>query len=96
MREAEFVSPETLRLHYTRIVEGYEEGLRRAQADGDIDQALDPSVTAWALMGIGELIGMRFLLWERDSEGKPPSEMPPEIFDDMMRVIDNALEPRRG
>lgn len=96
VREAEFVSPETLRLHYTRIVEGYEEGLRRAQADGDIDQALDPSVTAWALMGIGELIGMRFLLWERDSEGKPQSEMPPEIFDDMMRVIDNALEPRRG
>ena len=28
VREAEFVSPDMLRLHYTRIVEGYEAGLR--------------------------------------------------------------------
>ena len=96
VREAEFVSPETLRLHYTRIVEGYESGLRAAQTVGDVDPALDPSVTAWALMGMGELIGMRFLLWERDADGKPPAELPPTIFDDMMRVIDNALAPRRG
>ena len=72
VREAEFVSPETLRLHYTRIVEGYEAGLRAAQEAGDVDRALDPEVTAWALMGMGELIGMRFLLWERDGAGKPP------------------------
>ena len=72
MREAEFVSPETLRLHYTRIVEGYEAGLRAAQDAGDVDRALDPEVTAWALMGMGELIGMRFLLWERDDAGTPP------------------------
>src|SRR3954469_10305987 len=64
IRQAEFVSPETLRLHYTRIVEGYESGLRAAQAVGDVDPALDPGITAWALMGMGELIGMRFLLWE--------------------------------
>src|SRR6478735_9585655 len=48
VREAEFVSPETLRLHYTRIVEGYESGLRAAQEVGDVDRALDPEVTAWA------------------------------------------------
>ena len=35
---------------------------------GDVDRALDPEVTAWALMGMGELIGMRFLLWERDAD----------------------------
>lgn len=94
VREAEFVSPETLRLHYTRIVEGYEAGLRAAQAADEIDVALDPSITAWALMGIGELIGMRFLLWERDAMGNPPAELPPAIFDDMMRFISNALAPR--
>jgi hypothetical protein len=60
-----------LRLHYTRIVDGYEAGLRAAQASGDVDAGLDPEVTAWALMGAGELIGMRFLLWERDDEGSP-------------------------
>lgn len=94
VREAEFVSPETLRLHYTRIVEGYEAGLRAAQTTGDVDSALDPEVTAWALMGAGELIGMRYLLWERDADGNPPASMPAEIAGHMARFISNALEPR--
>lgn len=94
VREAEFVSPEVLRLHYTRIVEGYEAGLRAAQATGDVDPLLDASTTAWALMGMGELIGMRFLLWERDAEGNPPGEIDPAVFEAMGRVIDNALAPR--
>lgn len=94
VREAEFVSPDMLRLHYTRIVEGYEAGLRAAQRDGDVDAALDPEVTAWALMGAGELIGMRFLLWERDGAGRPPEAMPDEIIDHMMRFIRNALAVR--
>ena len=94
VREAEFVSPEALRLHYTRIVNGYEAGLRAAQGEGDVDEALDPEVTAWALMGAGELIGMRYLLWERDGAGAPPSAMPTEIIDHMMRFIRNALAVR--
>lgn len=96
VREAEFVSPEVLRLHYTRIVEGYEAGLRAAQAAGDVDRALDPQTTAWALMGMGELIGMRFLLWERDADGRPPSQLDPVVVAGMTRFIDNALAPRTG
>lgn len=96
VREAEFVSPEMLRLHYTRIVDGYEAGLRAAQRDGDVDATLDPEVTAWALMGAGELIGMRFLLWERDSDGTAPAAIPVEVIDGMMRFIRNALAPRHG
>ncbi len=94
VREAEFVSPQVLRLHYTRIVEGYEAGLRAAQEDGDVDRSLDPSTTAWALMGMGELIGMRFLLWERGPDGRPPAQLDPVVFDGMTRFIDNALAPR--
>ncbi len=94
VREAEFVSPEVLRLHYTRIVDGYEAGLRAAQDAGDVDAALDPEVTAWALMGAGELIGMRFLLWERDEQGRPPAAMPPEIIDQLMRFVQGALSAR--
>ena len=95
VREAEFVSPEMLRLHYTRIVDGYEAGLRAAQREGDVDEALDPEVTAWALMGAGELIGMRYLLWERDEQDNPPSAMPEAVIDHMTRFIRNALDPRR-
>lgn len=94
VREAEFVSPDMLKLHYTRIVEGYEVGLRRAQRSGEIDQGLSPEVAAWALMGLGELIGMRYLLWERDAAGNAPAAISDEVFEDMMRFIDNALAVR--
>ncbi|GAB3602183.1 TetR/AcrR family transcriptional regulator [Microbacterium aureliae] len=93
VREAEFVSPEVLRLHYSRIVEGYEAGLRAAQQVGDVDPDLDAEATAWALMGMGELIGMRFLLWERDAHGRPPASLDPRVFDSLARLIDNALAP---
>ncbi|MGZ0710564.1 TetR/AcrR family transcriptional regulator (plasmid) [Coraliomargarita sp. W4R53] len=94
VREAEFVSPAVMRLHYTRIVDGYEEGLRAAQLTGEVDRHLDPETTAWALMGMGELIGMRFLLWEQDNAGRPPGELDPVVFAGMARFIDNALAPR--
>ncbi len=94
VREAEFVSPDMLRLHYTRIVDGYEEGLRHAADARQIDRRLDPEVTAWALMGMGELIGMRYLLWERDAAGRPPAQLPDDVFESMARLIDNALAPR--
>lgn len=94
VREAEFVSPRTMRLHYERIVEGYVIGLSQAQADGDVDPALDPEITAWALMGLGELIGMRFLLWERDAAGAAPTALDPAVIDAMMMFIRNALATR--
>ena len=70
IRQAEFVSPEMLHRHYDRLTDGYVAGLRQAMADGEIANG-DPEVLAWALMGIGELVGMRWILWaERD-------ELPP-------------------
>lgn len=91
VREAEFVSPEVMRLHYDRIVDGYIAGLRTAQAEGDVDEALDPEITAWALMGMGELIGMRFLLWEQDAAGTRPAQIDPKVVDALMTFIRNAL-----
>lgn len=96
IREAEFASPETMRLHYERIVAGYTAGLAKAQADGDVDPRLDPEVAAWALMGLGELIGMRYVLWERDEAGNAPERIDPAVFDRMMHFITNALSVRDG
>ena len=99
VREAEQVSPDALRMHYTRIVEGYIEGLRDAFDDGEISD-IDPTVAAWALMGIGEMIGMRWVLWgDADSApgaGADPTasgtrEVPPHVLDEMMRFIGGAL-----
>lgn len=96
VREAEFVSPSMLRLHYERIVEGYRDGLASAQERGEIGEDLDPEVVAWALMGAGELIGMRYLLWERDPSGQPPTQIDTSIIDRMMMFIGRGLGPRGG
>ncbi|GAA2039895.1 TetR/AcrR family transcriptional regulator [Agromyces tropicus] len=98
VREAEFVSPGALRLHYTRIVEGYIDGLRQAQLDGEIGD-IDPTVAAWALMGIGEMIGMRWVLWgngdgpgaDADPTASGTDAVPEHVLDEMMRFIGGAL-----
>lgn len=84
IRQAEFVSPEMLHRHYDRLTAGYVAGLRQAMEQGEI-AAGDPEVLAWALMGIGELVGMRWILWaERD-------ELPPEVFDELAAIIRRAI-----
>ena len=45
IRQAEFVSPETLRYHYEKITEGYVDGLRAAMERGEIASG-DPEVLA--------------------------------------------------
>lgn len=89
VRQAEFVSPEILHRHYERLTEGYVAGLREAMARGEAAPG-DPEVLAWALMGIGELIGMRWILWaERD-------EMPPEVVAELGRLIVRLLGAPEG
>ena len=74
-----------LRYHYDRLSRGYVEALRQAVESGDVG-ALDPEVTAWALMGMGELVGMRWILW---GEG---GKMPKRVLDELGRIIRCALE----
>ena len=85
IRQAEFVSPEMLRYHYDRLSEGYVEALREAVASGEVGQ-LDPEVTAWALMGMGELLGMRWVLWN----GR--NELPPKVTRELERIIRCVLQ----
>ena len=85
IRQAEFVSPEMLRYHYERLSAGYVEALRAAVDTGEVG-AIDPEVTAWALMGAGELIGLRWILWEREDE------LPADVFAELARIIGRVLE----
>jgi AcrR family transcriptional regulator len=87
IRQAEFVSPELLQYHYDRLSEGYVEGLRAAQERGEIGE-IDSEVTAWALMGAGELIGLRWILWNR------PREIPESVMAELERIIACVLEPK--
>jgi AcrR family transcriptional regulator len=86
IRQAEFVSPETLRFHYEKITEGYVDGLREAMARGEVAEG-DPEVLAWALMAAGEMLGMRWLLWNgRD-------EMPAEVLNELDHLLVRMLQP---
>ncbi len=84
IRQAEFVSPEMLRYHYDRLSAGYIEALKEASDSGEIGK-LDPEVAAYALMGLGELIGMRWILW-----GDGP--MPKRVTVELERLIRRILE----
>ena len=89
IRQAEFVSPAILQLHYERLTSGYVAGLREAMANGQIDEG-DPELLAWALMGIGELVGMRWILWAgRD-------ELSPEMLDELGRIIARTIGSGNG
>lgn len=90
IRQAEFVSPDAMHLHYARIVEGYTRALAAAHGAGEIEVA-DPEVAAWALMGIGEIIGMRWILWQESDAGAPA--LPEPVFEATMDFITRALRP---
>jgi AcrR family transcriptional regulator len=95
IRQAEFASPDALRLHYSRIVDGYAQGIEQGQESGEIHR-MDPEVVAWALMGIGEIIGMRWVLWPQDRFGaasEGTGDVPDHVFDTMMEFIERALAP---
>ena len=86
IRQAEFVSPEMLRYHYERLSAGYIEALQASVDSGEIGR-LDPEVAAFALMGLGEMIGMRWILW---GEGTP---LPKHVVAELERLIRCILEP---
>ena len=74
-----------LRYHYDRVAAGYVTALEKAMESGEIGP-IDAEVTAYALMGLGELVGMRWILW---GDGVP---MPTRVTDELSRIIRCILE----
>ena len=68
IRQAETVDEDLYRWHYRMLAQGYVRGLRRAQAAGQVRADLEPEALAYLLMGIAEVMGSRYVLWE----GKAP------------------------
>ena len=89
IRQAEFVSPEILQLHYERLTSGYVAGLRQAMDAGEIE-AGDPELLAWTLMGIGELVGMRWILWA----GR--NALPADVSAGLAAIIARTIGARNG
>jgi AcrR family transcriptional regulator len=89
IRQAEFVSPAAMRGHYERIIAGYIPHLEEGMAAGEV-AAMDPTVLAWALIAVGEMTGMRWILWSEEQA------MPDDVFEQVMTVIGRMLGNRRS
>lgn len=83
VRQAEFVDPAIFEEYYRVFAEGYRQGLSQAMGRGEIS-SLDPETLAYCLMGIGDFIGMRWVLWS-------PDPIPDEVFEHVMRFIRYGL-----
>ncbi|MEN2787821.1 TetR/AcrR family transcriptional regulator [Sphingomonas qilianensis] len=63
--EAEFVDPDSFRLHYATTAERIAERLKAGAARGEI-RADVSEIHAWALMGINVFLGLRYGVWAED------------------------------
>lgn len=83
VRQAEFVDEEVFRWYYRRWMQGYSLGLTKAMRAKQI-RSLAPECLAYCLMGIGDYLGMRWVIWE---DRVPPQK----IFKDIMTFIQYGL-----
>jgi AcrR family transcriptional regulator len=84
VRESEFVAPDLFRSYYDGFLDGYVPGLDRAIANGEIADGIDPEVLAFCLMGVGEIIGLRYVVW-----GERPLDT--EVFEQVWRFMLRGL-----
>lgn len=87
VRQAEFVE-DSLRIYYESIVPGYVARLRAAMEREEV-RRLDAETLAYCLLGIGDLVGMRWPYWT----GKP---IPPEVFESMMEFLRHGMAVERN
>ena len=64
VRQSEFVDEACFRRYYRSFAAPYARALAAAQRSGQV-RRLDPEVLAYALMGITDFLGMRYVLWGR-------------------------------
>lgn len=84
VRQAEFVDRSAFRDYYESFAEGYVQGLKRASKKGQVRE-LDPEVVAWCLMGMGDLLGIRWILLRRDGK------VPDKVIKTMMELVSGGI-----
>jgi AcrR family transcriptional regulator len=84
VRQAEFVDERVYQRYYRRLAERYTRGLARAAGDGQVAPRLDPEALAYCLMGMGDFLGMRWVLWE----GRPP---PPHAIEALLTLVRQGM-----
>jgi AcrR family transcriptional regulator len=86
VRECQFVDPREYRDWYERLAQPYVAALRRAAAEGEVaDEDVDLEIAAYCLIGMGDFLGMRMVLWE----GR--RRVPPRVLRTLMRIVRSGL-----
>lgn len=87
VQESQFVDPLIFREYYEKLAEGYGAALAAAARRNELAPG-DADVRAWAIMGIGHFLGLRWCLWQK----KQP---PPEVLDEVMGFITRGMGPEQ-
>ncbi len=85
VQESLFVDESVFRDYYQDFADGYSAALDSAQHAGEVRPG-NNEVRAWALMGLGHFLGLRFGLW---ATGQPSAE----ILDAAMDFIAHGIAP---
>lgn len=83
VQEIQFVDEELYKWYYSKFADGYIKGLEKAMAAGEF-RRLDPETTAYALIGVAEFLGMRWVLWEKE-------DVPAQALNDALDFILGGL-----
>jgi AcrR family transcriptional regulator len=63
--EAEFVDPESFRMHYATTADRIAKRLQAAAARGEVRDDVN-EIHAWAIMGMNVFLGLRYSVWQED------------------------------
>jgi len=85
VQEAQFVDEPVFRDYYERLGKGYAAGLTAASAQGELSPG-DAETRAWAIMGVGHMLGLKHCLWA----GKAPDKA---LMDEIMGFVAHGIAP---
>ena len=85
--EAQFVAPEAYRDYYRTFATAYRQQLAQAAARGEINAGQDDEVRVWALMGASSFLGIRYGIWDDDTDSAAIAEAASDL-------MINGLAPR--
>lgn len=83
IQQSVLVDPALYRWYYEKIAKGFIKSIEEA-ADKKQFKDLNPETVSYCLMGIGQFVGMRWVLWEE-------KVVPEEVFEEVMEIIFHGL-----
>ena len=83
VRESQFVAPRTYRWYYESFVTAYSENF--LQHHHGTLQVFDVATLGWAMAGIADMLGLRWVVWER-------MVPPPAALDQLVALLGHGFE----